>query len=91
MTLQTDLCRDPARPRRTGCRCGLPGYPSSYRFAVQTAIVTIGGTVGHVRARSGKLGGPRWVDVTPDVQGLHWTVADPPGAPPDRRTSSTSG
>jgi len=81
MTLQTDLCNTPLAAS-DGVPLGLPGYPPSYLFAIQLAITTIGQLLGTFILGGGKLGGPRWVDVTSDCQGLHWNRGGEPAQRP---------
>lgn len=80
MTLQSDLCEE-MLTADSGIPLGIPGYPATYRLAVQAAVVTVGNLLGTFVLGTGVLGGPRWVDLTKDCEGLHWSRG---GAPAER-------
>jgi hypothetical protein len=81
MTLQSDLCMEPIKAT-DGVRLGIPGYPASYRFVVQAAVVTVGNLLGTFVLGSGVLGGPRWVDLTHSTEGLTWNRGGEPAERP---------
>lgn len=79
MTTLSDLCAEPLAIT-AGVPLGIPGY-DSYRFAVQLALVSPANILPFVLGTS-MLGGPRWEDVTDDVQGLTWGRGGQPAQRP---------
>lgn len=69
MTVLSDLCMEPIAIT-DGVPLGIAGYPG-YRFVVQLAIVNSGSLLGETFILGASvLGGPRWRDITGDIQGL---------------------
>lgn len=68
MTVMSELCAEPVAVT-DGVPLGIAGYPG-YRFVAQIAVATAGSLLGTFVLGSSKLGGPRWRDITGDIQGM---------------------
>lgn len=79
MTVKSDLCLQPL-PMTDGVPLNCEGY-IGWRFAVQIALVTGANVLPFILGTS-QLGGPRWVDVTGDIQGLSWGRGGQPAQRP---------
>jgi hypothetical protein len=75
-----DMCDEPLGPTE-GVPMGIDGY-DGWRFGVQIAVASLGSLLGSMMLGTGVLGGPRWLDVTNKVEGLHWTRGGEPAQRP---------
>lgn len=79
MTIEQDLLA--LVPAITdGVPLGFPENPG-WRFCAQVAVTPTGSTLPFTLGTS-ILGGPRWVDITADLQGLEWERGAQPGQRP---------
>lgn len=79
MTVIGDLCAEPLSVEH-GIPLGIEGY-AGYRFAVEIGITSAANLLPFILG-TGQLGGPRWRDITPDVQGITWTRGGEPNQRP---------